>query len=117
MRRWLAVLLLVFLPLQSAWAAAGVYCQHERGEAANHFGHHEHRHVTPDNSADTDSDASGRQSADNDCSFHLNGFPGFTSRQHLPMLPTVAVFGESRFPRYASHIPDGPDQPDIALAA
>ena len=44
MRRWLAVFLLICLPLQFCWAAAGVYCQHESGAAADHFGHHEHQH-------------------------------------------------------------------------
>lgn len=44
MRRWLAVLLLVLLPLQFTWAAAAAYCQHETGDAAKHFGHHDHKH-------------------------------------------------------------------------
>ena len=44
MRRWLSILLLVFLPFQFTWAAVGGYCQHESGEAAQHFGHHEHKH-------------------------------------------------------------------------
>lgn len=44
MRRWLAVLLLVLLPLQFTWAAAAAYCQHETGAAAKHFGHHDHKH-------------------------------------------------------------------------
>lgn len=44
MRRWLAILLLVLLPLQSVWAAAAAYCQHETGAGAQHFGHHEHKH-------------------------------------------------------------------------
>lgn len=44
MRHWLAVLLLVLLPFQSVWAAAGRYCQHETGTDARHFGHHDHQH-------------------------------------------------------------------------
>ncbi|MBU0601652.1 MAG: hypothetical protein KKD25_04520 [Gammaproteobacteria bacterium] len=44
MRRWLSILLLVFLPFQFTWAAAAGYCQHETGAAAQHFGHHDHKH-------------------------------------------------------------------------
>jgi len=32
------------MPLQLGWAAVSAYCQHESGDAANHFGHHEHQH-------------------------------------------------------------------------
>lgn len=42
MRRWLAILLLVFLPLQFSWAAVANYCAHETGAAASHVGHHDH---------------------------------------------------------------------------
>jgi hypothetical protein len=41
MRRWLSILILVFLPFQFTWAAVGGYCQHETGAAAQHFGHHD----------------------------------------------------------------------------
>jgi len=49
MRRVLAIFLLVWLPLQSIWAAAAPYCQHEASEAS-HLGHHphEHRHAKAD---------------------------------------------------------------------
>ena len=45
MRRWLAIFLLILLPAQLSWAAVGDYCAHESGAAANHFGHHAHRHT------------------------------------------------------------------------
>ena len=35
MRKWLAIVLLVFLPLQFSWAAVASYCQHETGAAAS----------------------------------------------------------------------------------
>lgn len=44
MRRLLFIFLLVFLPLQSIWAAASPYCSHEASPEAVHFGHHEHEH-------------------------------------------------------------------------
>ena len=47
MRRWLSILLLVFMPFQFSWAAVGTYCEHESGTQAKHFGHHEHKHQQP----------------------------------------------------------------------
>ena len=44
MRRWMSILLLVFMPFQFSWAAVGTYCEHEIGTRAQHFGHHEHKH-------------------------------------------------------------------------
>ena len=116
MHRWLAIFLLVFLPLQSAWAAASVYCQHESGSAARHFGHHVHQHAASGDPAGTGSDTSG-QNTDKDCGFHLNGFNGFISQRHFPVLLAASVFGEVHSPSYTSYIPDGPERPDIALAA
>jgi hypothetical protein len=52
MRRWLSILLLALLPLQLSWAAVSVYCQHETGAAAQHFGHHEHKHHADEPSQD-----------------------------------------------------------------
>ena len=42
MRRFIAILLLMLVPLQAAFGAAANYCQDERAEVASHFGHHEH---------------------------------------------------------------------------
>lgn len=42
MRRLLALLLLVLMPLQLAFAAAAPYCALEKIEAPAHFGHHAH---------------------------------------------------------------------------
>jgi hypothetical protein len=49
MRRWIALVLLLLLPLQGAWAAAAAYCSHEAQPAASaHLGHHEHAHAAGD---------------------------------------------------------------------
>lgn len=48
MRRLVAILLLLTLPLQALWGAAEPYCQHEQGRAAHHVGHHVHDHESPD---------------------------------------------------------------------
>ena len=44
MRRWLSILLLVFMPLQSSWAAVATYSELGASTLATHFGHHEHEH-------------------------------------------------------------------------
>lgn len=62
MRRLLLIFLLVFLPLQSIWAAASPYCSHEAAPEAAHFGHHVHEHdhaVAHDAMADASSPQDG----------------------------------------------------------
>lgn len=66
MRKWLAIFLLVFVPLQLSWAAAASYCQHETGVAAKHFGHHDHQHKTADGK-DASPDPSKTIGGDPDC--------------------------------------------------
>ncbi len=66
MRRLLVIFLLVWLPLQSIWAAAAPYCQHEAAESS-HLGHHthEHRHASAEDvGGDTSRDGSGMDHAD-----------------------------------------------------
>ena len=65
MRRVLAIFLLVLLPLQSIWAAAAPYCQHE-ASAASHPGHHPHEHhvTADDHQTDPTGDAVGMDHAD-----------------------------------------------------
>ena len=65
MRRWLAVFLLVFLPLQFTWSVAAAYCQHESGNV-QHFGHHEHKHAGDAGAKDAKKAPSG---IDEDCAF------------------------------------------------
>ena len=67
MCKWLAILLLVLMPLQLSWAAVGAYCQHERGQAASHAGHHTHEHQ-PQAESDVPAGEKGvMPSADADC--------------------------------------------------
>jgi len=50
MRRFFLIILVLLLPLQSAWAAATAYCQHEQRPAAKwHLGHHQHEHRSDGN--------------------------------------------------------------------
>ena len=94
MRRWLFILLLVFLPLQFSWAAVGVYCQHESGTAAKHFGHHDHQHKADASQGDkADPKASG--GIDGDCSACHGGC-------------AAAIFGDIQIsaPSYVSAVVD-----------
>jgi hypothetical protein len=42
MRRFLLIFMMLLLPLQWSWAAAGSVCEHESN--GTHFGHHQHEH-------------------------------------------------------------------------
>lgn len=71
MRRWIAVLLLLIVPLQLSWGAVSGYCLHEDGNAPRHFGHHVHQHA---DAAGKSSDAKALGGVDSDCAgCHLNG--------------------------------------------
>jgi hypothetical protein len=73
MKSFFAILLLVLLPLNAAFAAAAGYCQHQQETAqAAHFGHHAHQH---DSAADK-ADNSGAQ-IDPDCGFCHLSFSSF----------------------------------------
>ncbi|TMS59770.1 cobalt-zinc-cadmium resistance protein [Imbroritus primus] len=66
MRRLLAIFLLLLLPLQTVWAAAAPYCQHEKVPSTFHLGHHTHLHQVDLPGEDTDSNAPAG-TADIDC--------------------------------------------------
>jgi hypothetical protein len=117
MRRWLAVLLMVLLPLQLSWAVAASYCSHETGAAADHFGHHDHAghsHVSQDADPDHPADADGTSSelSDIDCG-HCHGYCAgvlevlcdFVARADASPPPAwVAAPG-------AEHVPAQPERP------
>ena len=68
MRRFVAILLLMLLPLQAIWAAAAPYCQHEgerQGEAASHhIGHHQPEHHHADGEGDHGGSAGSAEHSD-----------------------------------------------------
>ena len=71
MRRLFACLLALLLPLQLAWGAAAVYCQHETVPVeSTHFGHHQHVHdVQKDDNHRHAKMASGKVVGDHDCGY------------------------------------------------
>ena len=64
MKRYLAIFLLVLLPLQFSWAAMAGYCEHETTVTAKHQGHHSHDHAA------ADTQESGKNTAQSVCMDH-----------------------------------------------
>lgn len=78
LRRFVLLLMIMVLPFQISWAMAGAYCEHESGNAAQHFGHHDHVHTAPTDS--DSSDTKNKLKLDLDCSFHSHAaFQGVTT--------------------------------------
>ncbi|WKB55499.1 DUF2946 family protein [Eleftheria terrae] len=98
MRRWLAVFLLVLLPLQLTWAAAASYCQHERDAGVRHLGHHEHQHEA--DAPQKEGPASNTLSVlDADCAFcHLGCVKPVASLATLLLPRAAAVHGAALLP-------------------
>lgn len=42
LRRIVSLVLAFIMAFQLSWTVAGIYCMHESGRAAEHFGHHPH---------------------------------------------------------------------------
>ncbi len=85
MRKFVAVLFLLILPLQWSTAAVAAYCQHEQdGKAQQHVGHHAHEHQA--SAAQTDSDP-GNSDFDADCPSCHAHFAQAVIDVAPPMLP------------------------------
>ncbi len=126
MRRWLAILLLVFMPLQLSWAAVANYCAHEADAGAGHFGHHPHvwhGHAVPgaadEAGADVGTaDGSSSAAADIDCG-HCHGYSACLAHA----VPAGAVAGLGSAPKIrgdaarSGHVPDAPERPQWARLA
>lgn len=116
MRRWFVVLLLVVVQAQLAWAAAAPYCKHETNPAAaDHVGHHEHRHDAGPGSASTDDGSRWGDTLDADCAFcHLGASAAVFGTVASVSLAPEPAFGCERAPAYVSHVPAPPERPDRA---
>lgn len=123
MRRFVALLLLVLLPLQAIWAAAAPYCQHEAEAASRHIGHHqpEHSHAPAADAADvhgTPGDQDGdAASTHTDCHTCHGGMVLAHEVRPLQMMPAgtqpepTAVHG---LPAPPTERPDRPSWPALA---
>jgi hypothetical protein len=117
MCRLFMIFLLVLMPLQLSWAAMASYCQHESGQAAKHFGHHAHKHVTSQTDVDDDSSSplSGKPHAD--CaSCHLSpvGIVLPSSLTVAPQLASIPLQEPPSFPHSAFF--EGPERPQWIFA-
>jgi hypothetical protein len=91
MRGWLIIFLLVLTPLQFSWAAIGVYCQHEKGIATQHLGHHGHQHQLLSNDQPT-AEQLKSGSFDADCgTCHIGCSLAIASTAETPCLATKRV--------------------------
>lgn len=114
MRRILLILLLAILPFQMSWATTAAYCQHEQGTAAQHFGHHEHRHQA------SAADAADKGSAKyhDDCSYHhLSAAKSLCSAVPAIASPPRNLPIAFLSPPFDSHIPDGLIRPDWRIVS
>jgi hypothetical protein len=66
MKRYLAIFLLVLLPLQFSWAAMASHCQHETVVTVQHPGHHSHEHSSAEH-PETVENADSSAAIDHDC--------------------------------------------------
>lgn len=114
MRRVLLTFLLVLLPLQFVWASVAAYCQHERGNAVNHIGHHVHDHDASSTS-ESGSQPFGSLAADPDCAACHGGSVSATVTPmlvtDLPTGPIVALGIPEARPPLRSDRPERPQWP------
>jgi hypothetical protein len=89
MRKLVAILFLLILPLQWTTSAVAAYCLHETdGPAQQHMGHHAHEHQA--SAAQTDSDP-GNTDFDADCPSCHAHFAQAVIDADSPMLPVSQV--------------------------
>lgn len=119
MKRLLLIFLLTMLPLQMSWAALTGYCQHEEGRAAQHLGHHEHKHHAAGDSKQSDNKKSKSNLGvnDADCGYcHLSCANLVSTQQPEIIFPPNSIPVEFLLYSYRSHIADGLSRPDWQLA-
>ncbi|MDZ4255653.1 MAG: hypothetical protein U1A72_24050, partial [Sulfuritalea sp.] len=116
MKRLALVFLMLLLPLQSVWAVASTYCQHEQDSTAQHFGHHTHQH-----NASTDrNDGSGKSplNVHADCGIcHLTCPAAIESVRSLVVMASGSLVVAHHPYALPSVFPDHPERPKWVLAA
>lgn len=107
MKRLVLMLMMLMMPLQFTWAAVNAYCQHETSAAAQHFGHHDHKHAQ---SAEKDDSTPGK--VHSDCGYcHLAQTCAAVPAVSMPafVCDGMAVGPQSEIP--LSYFSDGPERP------
>lgn len=113
-KKYLLILLMLILPVQYAWSAAAVYCQHEQNSPF-HFGHHAHQHKVKSE----ESGSHGKvKMADTDCEYcHMFSHAFFIPFDTRPMAPIEQSYAWPNTISYTSHIPQRPPRPNWSLVA
>ncbi|MES2299395.1 MAG: cation efflux protein, CzcI family [Pseudomonadota bacterium] len=110
MKRLFLIFLITMLPLQMSWAVASSYCEHENGKAAQHLGHHEHKHQA---SGDKQPSKSKLGMVDADCGYCHHCCANIIATPHtslpVPFAATQVAFEPHR---YISPISDAPSRPN-----
>lgn len=98
MRRFLAILVLLILPLQMSFAVAAEYCDLSPKDAGQHFGHHTHK------AEDSKKESTPKKSkAEKDCAFcHLG-----CAQLQISVVPSFSVPAASMPVVSESALPDG----------
>lgn len=99
MLRFLIVLLMMLLPLQSVWSAAATVCTHEQGGAKPHFGHHAAHHAEPAEEQAPDENLASTAEGDH---HHILGVHPLPS---MPALPPSLVATQQDQPDRADPYP------------
>jgi len=114
-KKLILIFLLLVVPLQFSWAAAGAYCQHEQGTSSFHFGHHAHSHQAKH---DADDGKGKLNKVHLDCSScHATGNVIFLDAANLVLPTTTRIYADARPYFYSSFIADGPRRPDRLVVA
>lgn len=120
MRRFVAILLLMLLSLQSIWVAAAPYCQHEEATGLGHVGHHTHEHHGHADDADhtsaTSQDSSPSQpyaQEHADCHvFHAGCSPLSDLAFNFHLRPAADRLGLEPLAALPSPLPHRPERPN-----
>jgi hypothetical protein len=90
MKRWLALFMILWLPLQLGWTVAAAYCQHESPSlGSQHFGHHSHEHRQAHPGDGAHHQASSGLQADTDCT-HCHASASASCVAHAPEVKAMA---------------------------
>lgn len=113
--RLFLVFLLLAVPIQMSWGAAGSYCQHESGDAAQHFGHHDHRHHPLP--ADSKDEGKSPLQPHADCAAcHLNCPTAISASSVSVTLPSGFIVADPPRP-LSPMFPERPERPKWTPAA
>lgn len=113
-KKYVLILLMLILPVQYAWSAAAVYCQHEQ-DSRFHFGHHAHQHKATSEESGSDGKV---KMADTDCEYcHMFSHAFFIPFDTRPVAPLALSYASPNTVSYTSPLPQRPPKPNWLLVA